>query len=776
MAVALVLPDAEPSTPKLQEDLDSDFQLPAYLEELLHELDVSQPLLRAEPLSFKVETFEEGEAEFHQESPADADVKEPKEQDDTEAVAAVAAAAAVRAAKLAEFADKAFLGKRKKQQHRKARFPTGPIFEPQILWKPDANGGRPVPKREDLRAALTYQESGTAPRPSTVPTPRGPRRGPRRRTGRKQEQAARTLMESPTFPFPNSRPQTTGTLPGLEVHGLEVVTGDSKVHGELVISPRPPSAERRSSTPDRASARLVECPMLVTAMPGPCRSPQQKPRYVAQRHSFGPSNTLESLASPVESVADDDFDRQISPHPGYQFGVALRHPQLLLPMPGSPKGDSGLSHRSVPPVRDFNLEPEELIFATQRSGAAEGGSGRHAATSFEVQLPRLQRQGTTVTDTSSCNVSQELHSEGSQAFGLEWPNEDSQLLGPLASSPSAGSRDPAFAVDEGEFKDRVSTGSTEKGPPDLDKDEKLEAQRREPAVAESHHQDSQHLPIWQEANVSYHSMLEGLGPRRLSGQVEPETSELPGREDTLEFEPLREEEVQLAYLVPPWSLREHLHLDSERYLPRDDTPMDPEVCAILKGLERAPALQSSRPSSRASPTRPGSANRFCASDFDSLVPSVHAPRGLFTAGGHRRRHLVTPSPTLSNPESPARARTQTPTRPEGSRPGYHAALGTSMLCLMHPSRTAVKAQIASQCMALLNAGRLQSKRRPRTRAGTATMASPQQEEPEPERPATPESWKYSGGSQEDAAEDLDSPPQRGRDDLAHPSFSEEIFD
>jgi len=56
------------------------------------------------------------------------------------------------------------------------------------------------------------------------------------------------------------------------------------------------------------------------------------------------------------------------------------------------------------------------------------------------------------------------------------------------------------------------------------------------------------------------------------------------------------------------------------------------------------------------------------------------------------------------------------------------------------------------------------------------MASPQQEEPEPERPATPESWKYSGGSQEDAAEDLDSPPQRGRDDLAHPSFSEEIFD
>ena len=271
---------------------------------------------------------------LYQESPADADVKEPKEQDDTEAVAAVAAAAAVRAAKLAEFADKAFLGKRKKQQHRKARFPTGPIFEPQILWKPDANGGRPVPKREDLRAALTYQESGTAPRPSTVPTPRGPRRGPRRRTGRKQEQAARTLMESPTFPFPNSRPQTTGTLPGLEVHGLEVVTGDSKVHGELVISPRPPSAERRSSTPDRASARLVECPMLVTAMPGPCRSPQQKPRYVAQRHSFGPSNTVESLASPVESVADDDFDRQISPHPGYQFGVALRHPQLLLPMPG----------------------------------------------------------------------------------------------------------------------------------------------------------------------------------------------------------------------------------------------------------------------------------------------------------------------------------------------------------------------------------------------------------------------------------------------------------
>ena len=61
------------------------------------------------------------------------------------------------------------------------------------------------------------------------------------------------------------------------------------------------------------------------------------------------------------------------------------------------------------------------------------------------------------------------------------------MLGPLASSPSAGSRDPAFAVDEGEFKapglgfnpkpptillreDRVSTGSTEKGPPDLDKE------------------------------------------------------------------------------------------------------------------------------------------------------------------------------------------------------------------------------------------------------------------------------------------------------------------
>lgn len=753
MAVALLLPDAEPPTARLKEDLDSDFQLPAYLEELLHELDVSQPLLRAEPLSFKVETLEDGEAEFHQESPADADAKETKEQDDTEAVAAVAAAAAVRAAKLAEFADKTVLGKRKKQQHRKARFPTGPIFEPQILWKPDANGGRPVPKREDLRAALTYQESGTLPRPSTVPTPRGPRRGPRRRTGRKQ--SGRTLLESPTFPLPNSRPQTTSTLPGLEVQGLEVVTGDSKVHGELVISPRPPSAERRSSTPDRASARLVECPILVTAMPGPCRSPQPKPRSLAQRHSFEPSNTLESLASVLpESVADDDFDRQISPHPGFRFGVALRHPQLLLPMPGP--GDSGLANRSVPPVRDFSLEPEESILAAPRNDTAEGGSGRHAAaTSFEVQLPRLQHQGTTVTDTGSSNVSQELHSECSQGtFGLDWPAEDSQVLGPLPSSPSVCSRDQAGGGDEAEFKENEKAVATE-----------------------SHHLGSQNLPFWQEANLSYHSMLEGLGPRRVSGQVEPHNSELPGHADSLEFEPSREEEVQQLYLVPPWSLREHLHLDSERYLPRDDTPMDPEVCAILKGLEKAPALQNSRPSSRASPTRPGSANRFSSSDFDSLAPTVHAPRGLFTAGGHRmRRHLVTPSPTLSNPESPARARTQTPTRPEGSKSGCHTALGTSMLCLMHPSRSAVKAQIASQCMALLNAGRLQSRRRPRTRTGTATMANPQQEEPEPERPATPESWKYSAGSQEDAAEDLDSPPHRGRDDLAHPSFSEEIFD
>ncbi|CAE7257545.1 unnamed protein product [Symbiodinium sp. CCMP2456] len=672
MAVALVLPDAEPPM-RLKEDLDSDFQLPAYLEELLHELDVSQPLLRAEPLSFKVETLEEGEAEFHQESPADADAKEAKEQDDSEVVAALAAAAAVRAAKLAEFADKTVLGKRKKQQHRKARFPTGPIFEPQILWKPDANGGRPVPKREDLRAALTYQESGTAPRPSTVPTPRGLRRGPRRHTGRK---TGRTLLqESPTFPLPSSRPQTTGALPGLEVHGLEVVTGDSKVHGELVISPRPPSAERRSSTPDRASARLVECPMLVTAMPGPCRSPQPKPRYMAQRHSFGPSNTLESLASvlPLESVADDDFDRQISPHPGFHFGVALRHPQLLLPMPGlgSPKGEPGLASRSVPPVRDFGLEPEESMFAAPRNGAAEGGSGRHsAAASFEVQLPRLQHQATTVTDACSSNVSQELHSEGSEGtFGLEWPGEDSQLLGPLPSSPSACSRDLGADREEPEFKDRVFTGSTDNGAPDLDKE-------NEKAVAtESHHQGSQNLPIWQEANVSYHSMLEGLGPRRVSGQVEPQNSELPGREDTLEFEASREEEVQLAYLVPPWSLREHLHLDSERYLPRDDTPMDPEVCAILKGLERAPALQNSRPSSRASPSRPGSARRLSSSDFDSLAPTVHAPRGLFTAGGHRmRRHLVTPSPTLSNPDCPARARTQTPTRPEG-RSGHRIPRG-----------------------------------------------------------------------------------------------------
>lgn len=177
------------------------------------------------------------------------------------------------------------------------------------------------------------------------------------------------------------------------------------------------------------------------------------------------------------------------------------------------------------------------------------------------------------------------------------------MLGPLPSSPSVCSRDQAGGGDEAEFKENEKAVATE-----------------------SHHLGSQNLPFWQEANLSYHSMLEGLGPRRVSGQVEPHNSELPGHADSLEFEPSREEEVQQLYLVPPWSLREHLHLDSERYLPRDDTPMDPEVCAILKGLEKAPALQNSRPSSRASPTRPGSANRFSSSDFDSLAPTVHAPR------------------------------------------------------------------------------------------------------------------------------------------------------
>jgi len=679
------------------------FHLPQYLQELLDDLDVSQPLLRADAVHFKEEA-----KEVCEESLAE-DAKDGKEQEDE----AAAAQKAQHIAILAQFAQQT-LGKRKKQKRRKVGL-FMPKLEPQIIWKPDANGGRPVPKREDLRGHLANQEGHVEPaqRPSTVPSSRG---------GSKKRPQKGRCGES-------KHASTHKALPELEVMGLDVLGAPGAGSLSLAEWPRARTAtpDRRRSTPDPVPSKLVESPFMVKAVPGRGVPPVRQFRRLLPSRIFEKTSTLDSVSNSnrfSDHGEEEDFDRQISPVPGPHFGPQ-RH--------GPPGGHhSEMRANSAPADHDapfffegLELAPTHQTFLT----GTESNSPSHWAH----------------------DISQDaLSSESLGAITVEPDLEEPEV--PHHSQASQ----PANTHEEASHGEKVCISVNIMQAPDVD----LGGEKHPETV---HHQAAlgRHEP-----NVSFHSVDNVAHSWENMGSLQ-------WRDASLEEEAAESAERQ--YLVPPWALREHLHLGAEnhaRHPGADDFEMDPEVCAILKGLEKAPALQSSRPSSRASraSSRPGDGS------FTSLANAIYAPRGIASLDGNRvRRHLVTPV----EPELPWEGQLKR-SGPAESRPGNHV-LGTSMLSQLHPSRCSVRAQIASQCMALLRS-HVQVRRRARSRGGTATATTfAQAEEDETERPATKtESWRFSGSEDSATPRESPSPGPGGRTttpvDVKQRSLSEEIFE
>ncbi|CAK9031692.1 unnamed protein product [Durusdinium trenchii] len=424
-------------------------------------------------------------------------------------------------------------------------------YEPQIIWKNDVKGGRPVSKRDEIRRKIARTEThlGLA-RESRLDSKGHERRSPP--PGGRTPTPREGLIPSPVL----SNEAVQGTM--LEITGFDLL-GLWEADGEGLGETTPPRRKTKSRpasrpiTPTASPGTRVECPLLVRRLVGhspPGRPPTPPP----PGQPVDPQRTWTKDSSMSLPLVDEDFFRAISSGHRGRFGRAFSagfvrqlSPMLRQISPGRFRQVSQDVAESLPgPAASARPESEDTdaegILVTHRqsepaesmtSGSLRASELPLGSISFNPQAPSSARElwqmwrgmsfkeGKSPWDTP--------HDTEEKGFGLK----DDDLQDP-----------PEFPAEE-------SQGAVEPA----------EAPEALPTAAEE---------AAEAAEVGSHG-----DPLHASATELPESA-------TELSAVIEDEEVETMYLVPPWALRAHLNLD----------PLSPREAPALRG--RRPSSQSSR--------------------------------------------------------------------------------------------------------------------------------------------------------------------------------------
>ncbi|CAJ1407601.1 unnamed protein product [Effrenium voratum] len=684
------------------------FQLPVYLEELMEELHGE--LLR--PQAEEADATE-GQQDANVETVVKAE--DGKEEDPP---------AFRRASVFEAFVAAGFNWSVRRQKRRKGREQLCPDIEPQVVWKPDAKGGRPVSKRVEIKRKVVADLEPFAA--AGAKTSRARRRRLRRPSPTEEETCPEPVLEVQGFELLGTEPLDTALNPW----------DFRDLRRSRPASRSPPS---RPVTPVR-----VECPFLVRAV-----KPQDEGRTRSPLTQFVQRMNIDAECG--EEWNDEDFKRQISDlkrqisfgrqiSPVTGFGKFATRANRFVENPNSESFSRQTSNsRNGPDSYDNRLSAP-----ASRADTRE----QYLRVAAEEEMVQAEQEGLPPAmegTSTSTNSYAEAHSSSASAGDSQQMRHPATLARTDHSSQSRleePSRSQSLYQASNEGSDQAQVTEEPSVPPKLDARE-LEPDSRE----QSERLESQAEQLdWTRTNPSKESnpsepshepaetaeLLARCGSGWLRFQSgDTEKSAMPPVHrigETWEEEEEEEDElvepVAPVYLVPPWALRDHLRLNARTECRGVSPPLDRDLAEVVKSLEKAPALSGARP------------RRFSAVE----------PRPD-ERGRRPRRRLVTPVPDEPN------AGARRPRPQSGGR-----ALGTSLLSMMHPSRSSAKAQLDAQVQAVVN---------PRARRRTCSAAV--QEDFSLLEPVTPDIGRSN-------TEPLDELSQCSGEALQdQPSFAEETF-
>lgn len=513
-------------------------------------------------------------------------------------------------------------------------------FEPQIVWKSDANGGRPMSKRAEIRRKIAKADASSAPKnrgSKGVPGSSGSGRGASRGT--------MTRLES-VIPDEAVRTATPLEITGFDLLGLDTDLTPHRTGSPVTpLTSRPVTPRSRPSTrPTTPVETKLECPMVVRSLvPNVSASIPEPGPEVPEGRNW----TRESSMDPGE---DGHFFRAIScAHRGkYNRALSSSFLRQISPMlrqisPERRQVSEGRGQGSPPPEfrrlisPAFSKTKSEPMPAMTSSGVERAGAELPSSISFQpgAEVQRLQ--------THEDEDGDDQGSDAGRYAPLEEEDKDSNLPETSKSSFSKSS----FGLDKTfSFKD------------DGNMSREFSWEALDAPVAPSDARSTASSAPQLDASIAPAAQGQGATDASMepSGEPDPQQSVL----DVGASISLSSEDLGSVYLVPPWALRDHLQLDSRGATPLMRESMDRELQEVVKALEQAPALRGRVPSVR-TPERPNSG-------------------GLVA----RMRHLVAASPELIP-----------------VRPGPKMALGTSLLSMSHPSRSTTKAQLQAQSQAMV---------------------------------------------------------------------------
>eukprot|EP00435_Cladocopium_sp_Y103_P012966 s3242_g3.t1 len=622
---------------------DEGVQLPDYLEELLGEL--SGPFLRPKEEA-KGAALEEttGAVESLKETvkPQDLDSNDPRRASLFDAFVAAGFAWSVR--------KKRRVGVAPGRGRGRGAVGNGFVgFEPQIVWKSDVNGGRPVSKRAEIRLKIAKADESSAPKKS-----RGSK-GAVHRGSRPNSQGGPVMTRLESV-IPDETVKTTDPS-SLEITGFDLLGLDP---GDLTprrntpspVTPVTPVTPRsrpttRPTTP--VETKWSECPMVVRSLI-PSNSlawsiPEPGAEILEPRRNW-------TKESSIDLPEDDHFFRAIS-RGKYNRALSSSFLRQISPMLRqiSPDRRQVSEGHSTFPLTEFRrlISP-----AAPEPGPLMGKMKSEPMTSSGIELRASELPSSSISFHPGAEVQRlQTHKDGEDAGSdagryapLDEEDRDSNLPETSKSSFSKSSfgLDKTFSFEDDRNMSKELSWEALDAPPS-------------PAGATAP-PDATTDALGAEADAAPGAAPPATDATPVEGEPDPKQSVLDaGASISISSE----EDLGGVYLVPPWALRDHLQLDSRGATPPSRESMDRELQEVVKALEQAPALRGRVPSVR-TPDRPNSG-------------------GLVA----RMRHLVAASPDELTP----------------LRPGPKMALGTSLLSMSHPSRSTTKAQLQAQSQAMV---------------------------------------------------------------------------
>jgi len=427
-----------------------------------------------------------------------------------------------------------------------------PLLEPQIVWKSDADGGRPMSKRQELRRKMANVE------PAKPRSQRASKQPPRRPVSR-----GATRRDS-AIPFENV--VKTATDLSLEVTGVDLLGLETT--GDITPPLRHPTPTpiREGSAPTNVGSR-VEFPMLVRTLAPRNLSPWfdqlgDVGDYVAPQRTFTKESSIE--------LPEEDFFRAVScAHRGKNGrAVSMSFLRQISPM---------LRQISPERRRQISEGKESNLTIQQTSPGPMVGKMMSEPVRFsgveELRASELPSSSITFHPRTEVLDTDHYDDEGSEAGRYAALSEEDSSLSP---TPRSVSQQPEFSFEDEHIQ--RSYFSREHSSEELP-----EAPPLAPSLELAPAPDPEVLPPEPE--------IQGI-------QTEASGSRKSSTVDCLE------EQLGGVYLVPPWALRDHLQLNSRVQPQREN--MDQDLLRVVKALEQAPALRGrhlrhpERPSSTSS--------------------------------------------------------------------------------------------------------------------------------------------------------------------------------